>query len=82
MTLFDDMIADMFINKITYPIMTERFLRGRKLNISPVFIIQLYFTVPENIILNSTHCFVMKIPKWTSSKSHLIIYQVLIFKTL
>ena len=43
-------------------IVTELFIRGRKLNISLVFITQSYFLVPENIRLNSTHYFVMKIP--------------------
>ena len=42
-------------------IVTELFIRGRKLNISLVFITQSYFVVPKNIILNSTHYFVMKI---------------------
>ena len=37
------------------------FIRGRKLNISLVFIRQSYFTVPRNIRLNSRHYFVMKI---------------------
>ena len=36
--LFDDMITDMLSNKKLYPIVTEIFLRGRKLNISLVFI--------------------------------------------
>ena len=44
------------------PIVTELFIRGRKLNISLVFITQSYFAVPKNIRLNSTHYFVMKIP--------------------
>ena len=43
-------------------IVTELFIRGRKLNISLVSITQSYFLVPENIRLNSTHYFVMKIP--------------------
>ena len=37
-------------------------LRGRKLNISLVFIRQSYFAVPKDVRLNSTHYFVMKIP--------------------
>ena len=41
-------------------IVTELFIRGRKLNISLVFITQSYFAVPKNI--NSTHYFIMKIP--------------------
>ena len=36
--VFDDMIADMESNKKLSPIITELFLRGRKLNISLVFI--------------------------------------------
>ena len=56
------MIADMLSNKKLNPIVTELFIRGRKLNISLVFITQSYFAVPKNIRLNSTHYFVMKIP--------------------
>ena len=41
--VFDDMIADMESNKKLSPIVTELFLRGRKLKISPVFIPQYYF---------------------------------------
>ena len=54
---FDDMIADML-----NPVVTESFVRGRKLTISFVFIAQSYFAVPKNIRLNSTHCSIMKIP--------------------
>ena len=42
------------------PIITELFIRGRKLYIS-VFITQFYLTVPKNIKPNSRHYFVMKI---------------------
>ena len=35
--LFDDLIADMGSNKKLSPIVTELFLRGRKVNISPFF---------------------------------------------
>ena len=59
------MIADMLSNKKLSPIVTELFIRGRKLSISFVFITQSYFAVPKNIRLNSTHFFIMKIPnKW------------------
>ena len=44
------------------PIVTELFIRGRKLNISIVFITQLYFKVPKDVRLISTHFFIMKIP--------------------
>ena len=36
--VFDDMIADMLSNKKLNPIVTELFIRGRKLNISFVFL--------------------------------------------
>ena len=59
--VLDDMIVDMRINKKLNPIVTELFIRGRKLNISLVFITKSYFAVPKSIKLNSTHYFVMKI---------------------
>ena len=59
---FDDVIADMESNKKLSPIVTELFLRGRKLSISLVFTSQSYFKVPKTIRLNATHYFVMKIP--------------------
>ena len=43
-------------------IVTELFIRGRKLNISIVFITQSYFKVPKDVRLNSTHFVIMKIP--------------------
>ena len=60
--VFDDMIADIINNKKLNPIVTELFIRGRKLNISIVFITQSYFKVPRDVRLNSTHLFIMKIP--------------------
>ena len=60
--VFDDMIADMLSNKKLNPIVTELFIRDRKLNISLVFITQSYFVVPNNIRLNPTHYFIMEIP--------------------
>ena len=59
--VFDDMIADMINNKKLNSIVTELFIRGRKLNISLVFIRQSYFKVPKDGRLNSTHFFIMKI---------------------
>ena len=49
-------------NKKLCPIVTELFLRGRKLNISLVFISQSCFKVLKTIRLNTTHYFIMKIP--------------------
>ena len=56
------MIAYMLSNKKFNSTVIELFIRGRKLNISLVFISQSYFAVPKNIRLNSTHYFIMKIP--------------------
>ena len=52
----------MISNNKLNPIVTELFIRGRKLNISIVFIMQSYFKVPKDVRLNSTHFFIMKIP--------------------
>ena len=62
MIVFDDVIADMINNKKINPIVTELFMRGRKLSISIVFITQSYFKVPKDVRLNSTQFFIMKIP--------------------
>ena len=59
--VFDDMIADMINNKKLNSIVTELFIRGRKPNISLVFITQSYFKVPKDVRLNTTHFFIMKI---------------------
>ena len=60
--VFDDMIADRINNKKPKSIVTELFIRGKKLNISIVFITQSCFKVPKDVGLNSTHSFIMKIP--------------------
>ena len=60
--VFDDMIADMESNKKLSPKVTELLLRGRKLNISLVFISQSYFKVRKTIRLNVIHYFIMEIP--------------------
>ena len=60
--VFDDMIADMIKNRKLDSVVTELFIRGRKLNISPVFITQSYFKVPKGVRLNTTHFFIAKIP--------------------
>ena len=59
--VFDDMIADLINNKKLNSVITELFIRGRKLNIPLVFITQSYFKVPEDVRLNSTHFFIIKI---------------------
>ena len=61
--VFDDMIADVINNKKINLIVTKLFIRGRKLNISLVFITQSYYKVPKDVYSqNSTNFFIMKIP--------------------
>ena len=59
---FDDMIADMSDNKKLNSTVAELFIRGRKLNISIVFITQSYFRVPKDVRLNTAHFCIAKIP--------------------
>ena len=47
--IFDDMIADMISNKKLNPVVTESFIRDRKLNIYLVFITKSYFAVPKKL---------------------------------
>ena len=60
--IFDDMIADIINNKNLNSTVTELFIRGRKLNISLVFITQSCFKVPKDVRLNTTHFFIAEIP--------------------
>ena len=55
------MIADIINNRKLNSVVTELFIRSRKLNISLVFITQSYFKIPKDFRLNSTHFFIMKI---------------------
>ena len=59
--VFDDMIADIMTNKKFQAIIKELSIRCRELNVSLVFITQSYFSVPKDVILNSTHYLIMKI---------------------
>ena len=56
------MIADVIHNQKLNSIVTELFIRSRKLNISLVFITQSYFKVPKDVRLNTSHFFIAKIP--------------------
>ena len=60
--VFDDLIAYTIHNKKLDSIVTELFIRGRKLNISLVFISQSYFKIPKDVRLNTTRFFIAKIP--------------------
>ena len=55
------MIVDMKGNKKLNSIVTELFIRGRKLTISLVFITQSYFKERKDLILNIRHFSIMKI---------------------
>ena len=55
--VFDDVIADMINDNKLNPMVTELFIRARKLNISIVFIVQSYFEVPKDFRLSFTHFF-------------------------
>ena len=55
------MIADIMTYKKFQAIIKELFIRCRKLNISLVFITQFYFSVSNDIRLNSIHYLIMKI---------------------
>ena len=57
--VFDDMIDDILSNKKLNPIVTELFIRDRKLSISLVLNKLSYFAVSKNIRLNSTPYFLM-----------------------
>ena len=60
--VFDDMIADKIHNRKLNSIVTETFIRGRKLNSSLVLITQSYFKVPKDVRLNTTRFVISKIP--------------------
>ena len=51
----------MILNKKLNSIVTKLFVRGRKLNISLVFITQSYFKVPKDVRLNTSHFLIAKI---------------------
>ena len=78
---FDDMIADMISNKELNQILTDLFIRGRKLNICSVFITQFSVTVPDDVKLNCTHFFIIKIPNKQELQQIAFNHQILIIKT-
>ena len=58
---FEYIIQDIEANKKLSPIITELFMRGRKIKILVVVILQSYFEVPKFIRVNKTYYFIMKI---------------------
>ena len=57
--VFDDMIDNIISNEKLNPIVTELFIRGRKLSISLILFTLYYLAVSKNIRLNSTPYFLM-----------------------
>ena len=76
--VFDDMIADILSNKKLYPIVTELFIRGRKLSISSVFTTQFYFAVSKLLgqILRTALLWTFQTKK-NFNKLHVILHQIL-----
>ena len=58
--VFDDMNAVCLAQK--KGLVTELFIRGRKVNIFLVFIMQRYFKVPKCVRLNTIHFLIIKFP--------------------
>ena len=81
MIVFDDLIADIINNKKLNPVVTEWFIRVRKLNMSMVFITESYVKVPKDLRLNSTHFFIMKTPnKRELQQTALNLHQIFTLK--
>ena len=59
---FDDIIADIHNNEKLNKIVTELFIRVRKLNNSFVSITQSYFEIPKDFRLNTALFVTMQIP--------------------
>ena len=86
LTVFDYISADILCNKKLNPIGIKLLIRGRKPNISIVFITQSYHSLAKNIRLNSTHYLKYNLWKFQTDenfyKLHLIIHQIPTLKTL
>ena len=52
----------MINNKKSNTVVTELFIRERKLNVALVFIMQSYYKGPNEFRVNTRHFFIMKIP--------------------
>ena len=68
--VFDHIIADMLRNKKINQIVTELFIRGRKLNINLVFIIQSYLAETKDIRIDSMHYFTFQNSKQTRTSTN------------
>ena len=70
--VFDDTAADMLSNKKYNSVVTELFIRGRKLKIYLVFVTQSYFKVPKDVRQNTTHFFYYENFKQTRTSTNCI----------
>ena len=70
--VFDDLIADMICNKKFSVIVTEIFIRGRKLNILTILMTQSYFQVSEDVGLYCTYFFYYENSKQTRASTNSI----------
>ena len=59
--VFGDMISHVMSNKKAQQVLKELFIRCRKLNISPCFLTQSYFSVPKDVRLNCKHYIIFKL---------------------
>ena len=59
--IFDDMISHVMSDKKAQQVLTDLFIRCRKLNISLCFLTQPYFSVPKDVRLNCTHYILFKL---------------------
>ena len=77
------MIDDTLSNKKINSVVMGLFIRGRKLNISLVFITQSYFKLPKDFKLNITHFLFLKFQiEGKFNKLGIIIHQILTLKVL
>ena len=55
--IFDDLVTDLK----THPVISEIFIRGRKKNISSMFLSQSYYATPKIIRQNISYCVILKL---------------------
>ena len=59
--IFDDMISHVMSDIKAQQVLKDLFIRCRKINISPCFLTQSYFSVPNDVRLNCTHYILFKL---------------------
>ena len=68
------MITNILSNKKLNSVVTELFIRGSKIKISVLFIMQSLFEVPKIVRLNTKHYFIIKGQKKKKKKKKNITY--------